>query len=245
MLPSASRIAMLSHLVGLILVFFAGVHALPLGEHSLDRSLTVRTTLEGQSGGLHLAKRYEGTPAGPTNDDGPDSSNYPGDDELRAGISNDFGTIVFYSNTADNGQSAFDWASRHSGKSYRDVYDQSLITIAEAGPNQDRGPKWFPNFVDRFSGVLADSVTQNGQVLSRAVIIAPRNPSNSNNGIVRGCSVWNRIEWGTLMANSNIQTVSWIAQDNLDDSNGRTIWDRIRNIRADLDTTGESGNCVD
>lgn len=81
----------------------------------------------------------------------------------------------------------------------------------------------------------------------RAIVIAPKAQSddpNVSNGLVRGCSVWNRIEYATLWANSNVKYLDWVDADNLD-GEPQTVFNKNEDDPRPLETTDEGGACID
>ncbi|KAF2727347.1 hypothetical protein EJ04DRAFT_595306 [Polyplosphaeria fusca] len=155
--------------------------------------------------GVQLAKRYSGTPAGKLGDGGPDTTDYPSDDEIRSVIMNVEGPFIFFSQIGPS-VPAYDFARSIGGAGIRQAFPIGWCS------QNGRSSQWLQDFWDRGSGVYAEIVK--GEVF----FVAP-----FDNKIDR-CRTWSRTELPTLMDNVNVPKITLVDYTNTE--NRKTIWER-------------------
>ena len=81
------------------------------------------------AGSLRLVKLYRGTLSGKDGIDGPDQSDYPTDDEIRAAYTSPQGPFIFFSQTPDSAV-AYEFAQSKGGVIFREAFQsRSLLRI--------------------------------------------------------------------------------------------------------------------
>ena len=175
-----------------------------------------------------LVKRYSGTPSGPKEGyDGPDATDYPNDDAIRAAFTSPKGPYVFFSQLPDS-DAAFNFAQSKGGVIFRQAFPKKYTV------HNGRSEKWYQNFADRFSGVFAEKASGDVYVVSNWAYK------------IDDCRVWSRIEFPTLKNNADVESV--ILVDYSNPANQKVIWsgnDGAPFKRSNtLEKRGE-GTCLD
>lgn len=152
-----------------------------------------------------LVKRYTGDPS-PKKGDGPDTSDYPTDDEIRAAYIAPSGPSVFFSmipsdyGGPNQGGSnvAYKFAQSIGGVIFRGTFPKKYTNM------NGRSAAWYQNFADRFSGVFAEKAS------GTAYIVGPWE------GEIDACRVWQRIKYPTLQDNLEISRVTLVDYTNFE-----------------------------
>lgn len=160
---------------------------------------------------LHnLGKRFTGQVSGKIGTAGPDKSDYPSDSEIEEACNPEAGkAFVFYSN-ADSSL-AHRFAQENNGLIVRQTFPKHYVGKKPKG-GKKRSDEWYQDFCDRFSGVFADKAK--GTVYLVTDLDAG----------TRDCSVWERIEKPTLVANAAVTDI--VAVSSADFNKRETIWSR-------------------
>ncbi|KAL9130676.1 MAG: hypothetical protein Q9217_001203 [Psora testacea] len=140
-----------------------------------------------------LEKRYSGTPAPKEGDGGPETSDYPSDEEIRAAFIPPAGPFVFFSGLPDpqTNQAPYKFSQTIPGAQIlRNTFPRSYVN-RRYKPNPERSMEWYQNFLDRVSGIYADKAVEAGNTVYFV---------GQFDGTVRDCSIWKRIELPTLRA---------------------------------------------
>lgn len=159
-----------------------------------------------------LVKRYSGdlAPKNPDPPGGPDVSDYPSDDEIRAAFIPPSGPYIFFSglpNPATN-QAPYEFAQTVGGVIVRNTFPASYLNL-RFKPNPKRSEQWHQNFLDRVSGIFADKAVEAG----KDVYFVGRFDRT-----VLDCSIWKRIELPTLTDGGiNIKLVDYSNFGNQED----------------------------
>ena len=138
-----------------------------------------------------LAKRYSGTPAPKQGDGGPDSSDYPSDDDIRAAFIEPSGPYVFFSGLPNpqTNQAPYQFSQTIQGAQIlRNAFPRSYVN-RRFKPNPERSQQWYQNFLDRVSGIYADKAVERGETVYFV---------GQYDATVLDCSIWKRIELPTL-----------------------------------------------
>lgn len=138
-----------------------------------------------------LEKRYSGTPAPKQGDGGPDASDYPSDDDIRAAFSQPSGPYVFFSGLPNptTNQAPYAFSQTVGGTIIRNTFPKSFLN-QRFKPNPQRSDQWYQNFLDRASGIFADKAVEAGKTVYFV---------GQFDGTVLDCSIWKRIELQTLL----------------------------------------------
>lgn len=145
-----------------------------------------------------LSKRYyEKGIAPPGGQNGPDKSPYPTDDEIKAAYTTANGPTIFYSNIGKS-EPAHNFASSIEGRILSDAFPPGYL-----GYN-GRGKKWFQNFIDRASGILADEASGEVFFVGRWDLAVDK------------CRVWARVEYPSLLANPQVTKITLVDYSNFD-----------------------------
>lgn len=201
--------------VGILGLFLALIAFLVSQSTALPtpNSLEIQTldTIETSTQYLHdLGKRFAGRASGKVGTAGPDTTDYPSDSEIGEACNPEAGkAFIFYSNADSN--LAHQFAQANNGLIVRQTFPKGYV-----GKKPNRGKKrsdeWYQDFCDRFSGVFADKAK--GTVYLVTDLDAG----------TRDCSVWERIEKPTLLANTAVTDI--VAVSSADFSKRNTIWSR-------------------
>lgn len=143
----------------------------------------------------HLSKRYTGDISPATGNAGPDTSNYPTDDEIKAAYITANGPTVFYSGIGPPGP-AVNFAESVGGRVLSQSFPDDYIKY------QNRGKKWYQNFIDRASGIFADKAS--GEVFFVSVY----------NNKIDLCRVWARVEYSSLLDNPQVTKITLVDYTN-------------------------------
>lgn len=138
-----------------------------------------------------LVKRYSGSPSPKQGTGGPDVSDYPTDDEIRAAFIPPTGPFIFFSGLPNpqTNQAPFDFSQTIPGGTIlRNAFPKSYIN-KRYKPNPQRSDEWYQNFLDRVSGIFADKAVEAGQDVYFV---------GKFDRTVLDCSIWKRIELPTL-----------------------------------------------
>lgn len=145
-----------------------------------------------------LSKRYDDSKiAPPGGQSGPDTSNYPNDDEIKAAYITANGPTVFYSNIGAPDK-AHEFATSIGGRLLSDAFPAKYIAY------NGRGKKWFQNFADRASGILADKASGEVFFVGRWDLA------------VDSCRVWARVEYQSLLNNPDVTKITLVDYSNFD-----------------------------
>ncbi len=140
-----------------------------------------------------LEKRYSGTPAPKDGNGGPDTSDYPSDDEIKAAFIPPGGAFVFFSGLPNpqTNQAPYQFSQTMNGAQIlRNAFPKSYVN-RRFKPNPERSQEWYQNFLDRVSGIYADKAVEAGNTVYFV---------GQYDGTVLDCSIWKRIELPTLIA---------------------------------------------
>lgn len=176
--------------------------------HSLSfQSVAHASPFDQRSGpDSNLIKRYIGSPAGKLYTGGPNVSDYPSDDEIKAAFFHRHGPYLFFENiqvVGPNGQET-SWAERNLGSKniLRESFPKGYLNRRyKSGPS--RSYQWYQDFIDRASGHFADKAVEAG---NEVFFIGQRDDE------VLDCSIWKRIELPTLIAGNisiTLVDVNW------------------------------------
>ena len=157
------------------------------------------TSLESSS----LVKRYEGDPSGKVGNGGPDASDYQDDNQIATAFTVPEGPFVFFSGIGDS-QAPYNFAQTldPKGAILRSTFTKGLITRGKP----QRSEQWFQDFLDRASGYYVDQAVQAGNPVFFV---------GKWNYEVDDCSIWNRIEYNTLLSHEiSITLVDYTNFDN-------------------------------
>ena len=138
-----------------------------------------------------LSKRYTGDIAPATGDKGPDTSNYPTDDEIKADYITANGPTVFYSGIGPP-DPASSFAQSVGGRVLSQAFPTGYIGY------KGRGKKWYRNFIDRASGIFADKAS--GEVFF----------VGKYNNEIDLCRVWARVEYPSLLENPQVTKITLV-----------------------------------
>ncbi|KAL8637643.1 MAG: hypothetical protein Q9228_005103 [Teloschistes exilis] len=137
-----------------------------------------------------LVKRYSGTPKGKDKaKEGPDTSDWPSDQEIQSAFIQPSGPFVFFSGL-DSSQEGYDFAKslNNGAVILRGAFPKSF-TVQKG--KEGRSAAWQQDFFDRASGIFADEAVKAGNT----VYFVGRYDAT-----VKACSIWSRIELPTLIA---------------------------------------------
>lgn len=138
-----------------------------------------------------LVKRYSGSPSPKQGDGGPDVSDYPSDDEIRAAFIAPSGPFIFFSGLPNpqTNQAPYDFSQTIPGGTIlRNAFPKSYIN-KRFKPGPQRSDQWYQNFLDRVSGIFADKAVEAGNEVYFV---------GKFDRTVLDCSIWKRIELPTL-----------------------------------------------
>lgn len=146
-----------------------------------------------------LVKRYEGSPSGKIGDGGPDTSDYPSDDDIRAAYIAPSGPSVFFSGIGDS-QVPYNFAQslNNGAVILRGAFPKGYITQGKP----KRSIQWFQDFLDRVSGIFADNASGDVYFVGKY------------DGSVDACRIWARIEYPTLLSNPNVNSITLVDYTN-------------------------------
>ena len=181
-------------------------------------STTLAFPLESNALQTHaLAKRFKGEPAGKQGDGGPEESDYPSDDEIRAAFIPPAGPFVFFSGLPDpqTNQAPYQFSQTIDGAQIlRNAFPKSYIN-RRYKPNPERSEQWYQDFLDRVSGIYADKAVEKGETVYFVGLA---------NAKVLDCSIWKRIELPTLIDGGiSITLVDYSDFENQNDYPGTNI----------------------
>ncbi|KAK2802248.1 hypothetical protein FQN50_007429 [Emmonsiellopsis sp. PD_5] len=150
-----------------------------------------------------LAKRYTGTPSGKIGNGGPDTSDYPSDDDIRSAY---IDTSVFFAQIGDS-DPAYRFAKDEvGGNIFRGNFPSKWTN------RNGRSKEWYQDFADRFSGVFAEKASR------EVFFVAPWDEE------IEDCRVWKRIEFPTLVMNPSVSQITLVNYK--DFGQRKAIWAR-------------------
>ena len=196
-----------------------------------------------------LRERYYDKNIAPKEGDGgPDESDYPNDDEIRAAFIPFQGPFVFFSGLPNpqTNSKPYDFSQTVDGTILRNAFPKSYIN-QRYKPNPVRSDQWYQNFLDRASGLYADMAVNQGKKVYFV---------GQWDGTVLDCSIWKRVELQTLLdGNIEITLVDYSNFENqkpfpgtdVDDliSDGSTLKKRLTGYCFDWPGTGDDPNDPD
>ena len=178
-----------------------------------------------------LRKRYSGTPSGKVGSGGPDSSDYPSDDDIRNNYVSPNGPSVFFSAIGPDSTPAYNFAQSKGGVIFRQAFT-SKFTIKAGHSDQ-----WYQDFADRFSGVFAEKASGDVYVVSNWAYK------------IEDCRVWTRIEYPSLQNNPDVTSVILVDYTNW--ANQKVIWTPLEEFGGGIKKRSEilekrgEGYCFD
>ena len=205
-----------------ILTLFLALIAVLVGQSTAfptPNSLKTETLdiIETSTQYLHnLGKRFTGQTSGKIGTTGPNNSDYPSDSEIEQACNPEAGkAFVFYSNADSN--LAHQFAQQNNGLIVRQTFPKRYVGKKSPQGGGKRSDEWYQDFCDRFSGVYSDKAR--GTVYLVTDLDAG----------TRDCSVWERIEKPTLMANTAVTDI--VAVSSADFNRRNTIWSQTTRKR--------------
>lgn len=168
-----------------LLTIFLGVFlsATFLPQAALSSPIAGTTSLELRD----LVKRYSGSPSGKIGDGGPDTSDYPSDQDIADKFIKPSGPFVFFSGIQDS-QAPYNFAEslKNGAKILRGAFPKGYITQGKP----KKSSEWLQDFFDRVSGFYADQAVKAGA----DIYFVGKFDASFNE-----CSIWSRIELQTLI----------------------------------------------